>query len=142
MPHPVPRPAPPRGRGYTLVECAIVCAVAGIFASVALPSYRQHLLRIGRLDAVQALTRVQAAQEQRRAALGLYAADLASLHGIAATSAQGHYRITLAANGPDGYRASAWAVGPQAQDGRCATITLQVALGFTQVGPSPACWGR
>ncbi|MDE2147951.1 MAG: hypothetical protein KGJ24_14795, partial [Burkholderiales bacterium] len=66
----------PRRRGFTLVECADVCAVAGIFATIAVPTYRQHQLRIGRLDAVQALTQLQAAQEQRRAALGLYAADL------------------------------------------------------------------
>ncbi len=131
-----------RSTGFTLVECVIVCAVAGVLAAVALPSYHQHRLRVGRLDAVQALTKVQMAQEQRRGAIGLYAADLASLGGVAATSEQGLYRISVESTGPDSYRASATAQGAQAADSDCATITLGVSLGFPQAGPSPACWDR
>jgi type IV pilus assembly protein PilE len=129
-------------RGFTLVECALVCAVAGVLATVALPSYRQHVLRMGRFDAVQALTRLQIAQEQRRATLGLYASDLDSLAGVSATSPQRLYSLAVSSTGPDSYRATAQALGAQAQDAGCATITLEVSLGFAQVGPSAACWNR
>ena len=58
----------PAGRGFTLVECAVVCAIVGILGAVALPSLRGHELRSARIDAVDALTRLQAAQEQHRLA--------------------------------------------------------------------------
>ena len=76
MPEPR-RPAPPacpRARhrgGFTLIECTMVCAVAAVLAGLAFPSYRQQQLRMARLDAVDALTRLQAAQERYRAATGL-----------------------------------------------------------------------
>jgi type IV pilus assembly protein PilE len=128
--------------GYTLVETAIVCAVVVVFAAVALPSYRGHELRTARLDAVQALTQVQLAQEKLRAATGLYAFDIGALRGVRAISAQGRYAVAVTRTGPDSYRATASAIGVQTQDRGCATLTLEVAQGFTQTGPTAACWGR
>ena len=131
-----------RATGFTLVETVVVCAVAAILAGLAWPAFRSYDLRAGRLDAVEALTRVQAAQEQYRSAHGLYAGDLKALLGTAARSPQGRYAITLALDGPVTYLASADALGAQAQDPGCATLTLQVRLGFAQVGPHTACWQR
>ncbi|MBC7941844.1 MAG: prepilin-type N-terminal cleavage/methylation domain-containing protein, partial [Chitinophagaceae bacterium] len=54
-------------RGFTLVEVAVVCAVCGVLAAVALPGYTGQLLRAGRADAVDALTRVHAAQARHHA---------------------------------------------------------------------------
>ena len=56
-------PAVQPAAGFTLVELAVVCAIAGVLAAVALPSYQSHLLRAGRADAVDALTRLQMAQD-------------------------------------------------------------------------------
>jgi type IV pilus assembly protein PilE len=128
--------------GFTLIECVVVCAVVAVMAAVALPMMRLPALRTARLDAVQALMRLQAAQEQHRALHGLYAADLQPLRGVAERSPQGLYRLSLAGTGPDAYRASAVAQGAQARDTACATLTLDVRLGFAQEGPSPACWNR
>jgi type IV pilus assembly protein PilE len=132
----------PRRRGFSMIECAAVCALVAVLAAVAWPAYRSHLLRAGRFDAQQTLTRVQIAQEQRRNNFGGYASDLASLAGVAATSPQGLYRIRLQSTGPDSYRALAQAQGAQASDRACAEITLDVSLGFASVGPAPACWNR
>lgn len=129
-------------RGFTLVECLLVCTVAGILASLALPAYRGHDLRMARLDAVAALTKLQAEQEMFRAAHGLYANDLAPLRGVAAISAQGRYAVSVASTGPDSFRATATARGVQEQDRDCPTLTLDVSLGFPQVGPSAKCWNR
>lgn len=132
----------PRADGFTLVEITVVCAVAAILAGLAWPSYRSYDQRAGRLDAVEALTRVQAEQEKFRSAHGLYAADLSALLGASAISPQGRYAISLDLIGPEGYQASAQALGSQAQDRACATLTLHVRQGFAQAGPNTGCWQR
>lgn len=136
------RPAHHPARGFTLVESLIACAVAALLAGVALPSMQGQRLRAGRLDAVAALTRVQAAQEQHRGQLGLYAANLPSLGLINPRSPQGLYAVSVQVNGPDSYTATATALGRQAQDSGCATLTLDVNRGFPSEGPNARCWQR
>jgi type IV pilus assembly protein PilE len=131
-----------RSAGLTLLECVIVCAIVAVLAATALPYLGTPARRAARLDAMQALMRLQAAQEQHRSLHGLYAPDLRPLRGVTERSAQGLYRLSLQATGPDAYRASAIASGSQAGDTACATLTLDVHLGFAQEGPSPACWNR
>ena len=132
--------APAALRGFTLIECVVVALLVGLISSIAWPSFRRHDLRAGRLDAVNALSRVQAAQERYRSAHGLYAADLSALLGTSAQSPQGRYAIHLTLDGAQSYQASAQALGPQAQDSACAALTMQVKLGFVQHGPDPNCW--
>lgn len=133
-----------RPRGFTLVELCIATSVAAVLAAVALPSYRGQLLQAGRVDAVAALTRLQAAQEQHRAAHGLYAAQLGALRGVGPVSPEGRYAVAMALAGPEGYRATATAraEGPQAGDRECAALTLDVVHGFATLGPSARCWRR
>ena len=131
-----------RQRGFTLVECTVVCAMALIMAAVAVPSYQGHARRAARMDAVQALTRVQATQEQFRSLHGLYAAELQVLRGVMPVSDQGHYTLALSPAGPDGYRVTAHARGGQAQDRECAALTLDVRQGFATQGPSTKCWNQ
>jgi prepilin-type N-terminal cleavage/methylation domain-containing protein len=83
------RSKPGRPSGFTLVELCIAAGVVAVLAAVALPSYRGHLLHAGRVDAVAALTRLQAAQEQHRSAHGLYAAQLGVLPGVGTVSPEG-----------------------------------------------------
>ena len=139
-----PRPSHRRAGGFTLVEVAIAATVAAVLAAVALPSYRSQQLRAGRVDAVAALTRLQAAQEQHRGLHGLYASQLRSLRGVAATSPQGRYGVALVSVSAEGYRATATALpgGPQADDRDCVELTLEVERGFARSGPSARCWQR
>jgi type IV pilus assembly protein PilE len=129
-------------RGFTLVECAVACAVVGLTATLALPAYRSHELRAGRLDAVDSITRIQVAQEQHRAAHGLYAQDLSALLGVGSTSRQGRYALRLTHSDAESYAVVATAQGAQLKDSACATLTLQVVRGFPQEGPSASCWNR
>ena len=131
-----------RPHGFTLVECAVVCAVAAVLAAVAVPQFQNHSLRAARLDAVHALTRLQTVQEQHRSTHGLYAGELAALRGVAAVSDLGRYTLALELTGPDAYRATAQARGAQAHDRGCTALTLDVQLGFAQIGPGPLCWNR
>lgn len=136
------RPPARARRGFSLVESLIACAVAALLAGAALPSMQGQRLRAGRLDAVAALTRVQATQEAHRGRLGLYAGDMAALGLINPNSPQGLYAVSLQLNGPDTYRATATALGRQAQDSGCAVLTLDVHKGFPTEGPEPRCWQR
>jgi type IV pilus assembly protein PilE len=131
-----------RSHGFTLVECAVVCAMVGILASIAVPSYRDQQLRAHRLDAVEALSRLQSAQEQHRNQHGAYATEMSALRGVATVSSQGHYTVALQSHGPESYRATAQAAGSQVQDKACVAITLDMKLGFANTGPSAACWNR
>jgi type IV pilus assembly protein PilE len=131
-----------KARGFTLVECATVCAMAGVLAAVALPAYQGQARRAARLDAVQALTRLQLEQESHRAHHGLYASQLSALRGVAPVSAQGRYILTLENTGPEAYRATAQARGVQMRDTGCPALTLEVNAGFATFGPNAPCWNR
>jgi type IV pilus assembly protein PilE len=129
-------------RGFTLLELLVAMALAALLITLGLRSQQGQSLRSGRLDAVEALSRLQQAQEQHRSAHGLYASDLAALVGTAATSPQGRYAIALDRFGGEAYRATAMAQGAQARDTACATLTLEVRQGFAQTGPDAGCWLR
>jgi type IV pilus assembly protein PilE len=133
---------PAASRGFTLVECLTACCMAAVLVTLAVPAFRSHDFRAGRLDAVEALTRVQVAQEQHRNAHGLYAGDLQALLGVSGRSAQGRFDIAVTLTGPQSYRATASAQGPQAGDQGCAQITLSVKEGYAQIGPNAGCWLR
>ena len=70
-------------RGFTLVELMVVCAMAGVLVTLALPAWNQQQLRAARIDAVDALTRLQAAHESYRGLHGLYSSELPALRGAA-----------------------------------------------------------
>ncbi|MEO5732908.1 MAG: type IV pilin protein [Rubrivivax sp.] len=127
-------------RGQTLAEVMVALGATLLLAGVALPTWQGHSLRAARIDAVDALTRVQMAQEQYRALHGLYSADLLALRGTGPVSAQGRYAITVETAGPDGFRAVARARGAQSGDNDCAELTVSVVAGFPTTGPANACW--
>ena len=135
-------PAVQPAAGFTLVELAVVCAMVGVLTAVALPSYQAYLLRSGRADGVDALTRLQVAQARHHAAHGLYATELSVLRGVPQpASAQGLYTLAVAGGG-DSYRATAVAQGRQRKDSECSVLSVEVAQGFTHHGPSARCWNR
>lgn len=128
-------------RGFTLVEVVVVLALAALLVGAALPSYRGHVQRAARLDAVEALTRLQAAQERHRATHGWYASDLAAL-GASGQSMQGLYALAISSRGAESYVARAEARGSQAGDRECSELTVEVAQGFARTGPNARCWNR
>lgn len=130
-------------RGFSLIELMSACTIAAVVAGLAVPSWQGSLLKSRRADAVQALTRLQAAQEQYRGNHGHYAATLDTLR-LGTRSEAGHYLLALDREADGRYRASATpaAGGAQQADHDCAPLTLAVDSGFARPGPTRRCWNR
>ena len=117
-------------RGVTLVELLIVLAVAALLATLAVPSYRMHVLRAQRSAAMTALLDVATAQERFHLQHGRYALDseLSSAPpdglGKSSDAGSGRYRITIEAAGTADFIVSAAATGTQLGDGACRRFTL------------------
>jgi type IV pilus assembly protein PilE len=143
-------------RGVTLLELMVVVVVVGILASIAVPSYRNYVLRAQRSDATSALLRVAAGQEKFYLQNNTYATT-AQLTTLGMTSTEhGWYTVTIA--GPDGTgspnatgftaTATAPSASPQYQDTGCRTFTIDQtgqrdaadAGGTTNATIRERCW--
>lgn len=122
-----------RARGVTLLELMTVVVIIGILATVAVPTYRNYLIRAQRSDATTALLRLATAQEKHLLQYGVYVTDTASVPntpatgglGIATTSEHGFYSLAVAPTAT-GYTATATPIvgGGQHSDTECATLTV------------------
>jgi Tfp pilus assembly protein PilE len=126
-------------RGVTLVDLAMLMAVAAVFASVALPSYQLRAAQGRRVEAIEALMKLRAAQEHFRTVHGRYALHIDRLAELAPRGA--HYDVALVASHGSGYIARARSTAGVRDDG-CAELTLAVIDGVTTHGPSERCWSR
>lgn len=139
----------------TLLELLAALVIVAVLAAIAYPSYRQHLLRAHRLEAIEALLLVAAAQESFHLRQGRYAlrfaegvdadADLLSLP-VAPLTQGGRYRLGLDATGAR-YVAEARPVpgAGQEADTRCARFALDASgrrSAFDSAGrdATTQCW--
>ncbi len=133
-------------RGVTLIELVVVILIVGILAAFAVPSYRQYLLRTHRAEAKSALLNLAAAQEKFYLQNNIYATDAALTDaapdglGLSATTENGYYSIEITAADANGFSATATAEGGQADDGRCASFTIDQA--GSKTATSADCWER
>jgi len=133
----------------TLIELMTVVVVLAILASLAVPSYRNYLLRAQRTEATTALLRLQAAQEKFYLQNNAYTGDVAGVPpaglGLAAVTERGFYAIAvdLAADGQS-YEATATPVagGGQSDDTRCTEFSVNNAGERGAEGPGglELCW--
>jgi type IV pilus assembly protein PilE len=147
MTRPIPTVTPrSRMHGVTLVELLIVIVVVAILASIAVPSYRNYVLRAQRTDAMSALLRVAAAQEKFYLQNNRYATDAelddappAGL-GIAGTERGWYDLATASVDQTRDFTVTATpaAGGPQASDSHCATFSLSSA--GTKTATNADCW--
>ena len=116
-------------RGVTLLEILVVTLVVGIIAALAVPAYRQHLVRVNRTEATATLYEIAAAEERHfirhgRYTRGITAAPPAGL-GLAPTNTRYSFDVAVAEDGQT-FIASAAPTreGGQDGDGECLVFSL------------------
>jgi type IV pilus assembly protein PilE len=138
-----------RMAGVTLLELMAVVMVIGILGIIALPSYRQHVMRAQRTEAKSALLRLATNQERYHLANRTYgtAAQLVSAGLLPANerSERGAYQITITGASAITYTATATPVAGGAVDMRrdtqCTTFSITAAGVRTASGSDAAnCW--
>ena len=134
-------------RGFTLMELMIVVVIVGILAAIAYPNYQESVRKSRRSDAKTALSDLAARQEQYFNDNKTYTDNPTTLDAKfkgKTTTEQGFYNITIAAGGTgslvSSYQITATAIGIQASDTKCATLTYASSgsKGSTPAGGS--CW--
>lgn len=139
-----------RQGGFTLVELMIAIAIVGIIAAVALPAYRQAVLKSHRSDAQITLSRLATLQERYYFGNNSYTDDFADIiagavSGQPVSSDEGRYSVALTLlGGGTGWSMTATAAGEQADDTDCATFTM-TSTGARSAATSaavsnPDCW--
>ena len=126
--------------GFTLIELAVVMAVAAILAAVAIPNYSEYVMRSHRSAVQSFISDVASRQSQFFLDRRNYATTVAALN-IADPPADVTARYTVAiavvAGPPAAFQVSATPIGTQASD-RCGLLTIDQAGNRTAVGPR--CW--
>jgi type IV pilus assembly protein PilE len=138
----VPHGAQPRRAnqiGITLIELMIVVCIVAILAAIAIPNYRQYVLRSNRTDATAALMRVAAAQEKFYLQNNTYTTNVALLINTT-TSERGWYNLVINPGNNTAFTVTATPVAGrvQASDTTCTSFTLNQA--GVRGASAPECW--
>ncbi|MES2626786.1 MAG: type IV pilin protein [Pseudomonadota bacterium] len=117
-------------RGFTLMELMVACAIVGITAAIALPSYRDSVLKTNRTDAQITMAGLATQQERFYFTHNRYTGDFADIvknavSGNPIVSEKGLYSIALAVTGGGaGWTMEATAINEQAKDLNCAKMSI------------------
>lgn len=134
-------------RGFTLVELMIVVVIVAVLVGLALPSYRQYVMRGHRADAQAFLSDLAARQQHfllDRRSYAVSITDPASVNGLALTvpaSVSAWYAVTLVTDNaarPPGFVLSATPTAAQAADS-CGELNLDQSGNKSAAGTG-ACW--
>lgn len=115
------KPLQARQFGISLIELVIVIAVVSILASIAVPSYREYVLRTNRMEAINILLNVAACQERGFMKFNQYATTRCLTPN---TTPNGTYVVTMAtSNANQNFTLTATPQSAQVNDS-CGNLTL------------------
>lgn len=142
-------------RGFTLTELMVACFVVAILGAIALPGYRQTMIRTHRTDATTALMSAASGMERCFTRFSSYddegceILDTYDSGGDGITTEGGHYEIRLAEPPTaTGFTLVAIPQDGQAQDTKCGTLSIDQAgrkfASGTEGGDTAVaqCWRR
>jgi type IV pilus assembly protein PilE len=119
-----------RQAGFTLLELMISITIVGITTAIALPTYRDSVLKTNRSDAQISMAGLATLEERFYFTHNKYTGDFAELidgavSGAPVSSENGHYSIalTVATNGRE-WTMTSTAVDGQAKDYNCAKMAM------------------
>ena len=127
--------SPQTASGVTLIELMIVVVILGILASVALPSYRDYVIRADRAEGTTALLQIAAAQEKWYLQNNTYTGSLANL-GFGTMTDKGKYNLAINVANVTNFQVQGSAAGPQLDDSECPVLGID-ETGFLYGGPGP-----
>jgi type IV pilus assembly protein PilE len=132
-------------RGVTLIELMIVMAVIGILSAIAVPAYKEHVLKGRRAAAKAMLYEVLQHSERFYSENNTFTTDMADL-GYGAgpyLSENGSHTITLA-DGPSGDISTSVTISATpvaADDAKCTALSLSSNMAKAATGTAAgACW--
>jgi type IV pilus assembly protein PilE len=131
-------------RGFSLIELMAVVAIIAIAVAIAYPSYQGYTQKTRRTDGIAALNHDSMFMESCRSEQATYVGCKDDTRFLT-QSEKGNYTIAANPVTASSYTLTATAVGIQAKDGKCKTLTLtaQGTKGYTGSAPDVAtCWGR
>lgn len=123
-------------RGFTLVEIMVVVAIIGLLASIALPSYRQHILRSSRAQGQACVSQIAQALERRYTTALSYAGAMPVVGCTTEGGLDTRYGIAADITART-YIIRATPLGAQAED-TCGTMSLNQQGAKT--GAKANCW--
>lgn len=134
-----------KNKGFTLVELLITVAIVGILTSIALPSYRGHMIKVNRTEAKNILYEIMQRQEKYMSENNTYETALTNLgySSNVAVSQTGYYKVTATAGGSgitDAVILTAVPQGKQVDDKQCGTLILNSNGQKSSSTGNAACW--
>ncbi len=113
-----------RQGGITMIELMIVLAIVAIIGALAVPSYRDYVVRTNRAEAANNLLELAACQERVYIKLNRYDNTRCGLTAGALTVQSGRYQINMTpANNNQTFTLTATPLGTQTEDS-CGVIGL------------------
>lgn len=113
-----------RARGFSLMELLVTVTILLIVAAIAVPNYRNHVIRANRSEAAAALQTIAAAQEKFYMQNNTYTNSFAADGGLGLAMTTRHYDLEIVNADRTAFEARARPRDGQAQDTDCWIMSI------------------